>query len=120
MAVRPSEGGKTLITPDEVTRQALTERGLGSREHPAVSVELYGSLAIRSGKSRVALRADTIRTALAVLAAAEPILARLLGPAAKLAETHRFSINGRTITTDLDAPLKAGDHLIVFSASVGG
>lgn len=109
-----------LFSSEEATREALTRRGLCSKEHPAVSVELYGSLAIRSGQSRVALRADTIRTALAVLALAQPALVRLLGPTDQLAENHRFSINGRTITTDLDAPLKEGDHLILFSASVGG
>jgi molybdopterin converting factor small subunit len=109
-----------LLSADETNRAALTRRGLCSQEHPAVSVELYGSLAIRSGQSRVALRADTIRTALAVLLLAQPNLARLLGPPETLAENHRFSINGRTITTDLDTPLKEGDHLILFSASVGG
>jgi len=109
-----------VLFSEEADRDALTRQGLCLKEHPAVSIELYGSLSIRSGLARVALRADTIRGALSVLVLAQPTVARLLGPLDKLAEYHRFSINGRAITTDLDTPLKEGDRLVLFSASVGG
>ena len=109
-----------LLSPDEEIRESLTRRGVCSANHPAVGVELYGSLRIRSGRSRIPMRADSIRTAMSVLLLAEPGLKRLLPPVDQLAENHRFSINGRTITTDLDTPLQEGDLLILFNASVGG
>ncbi len=92
----------------------------GASAHPAVRVELYGSLRIRTGQADVALRADSIRTAMGVLREARPELKRLLPLVAQLPETHRFSINGHAVTTDLDTPLREGDHVVLFSASVGG
>ena len=109
-----------LLSKDDAVLESLTRRGLCSPEHPAVSVELYGSLRIRSGQSRIELRADTIRTAMEVMLRVHPALAKRLPPVHQLTENHRFSINGHVITTDLDTPLKEGDHLILFSASVGG
>lgn len=92
----------------------------GSTAHPQVRVELYGSLRIRTGRPAVTLRADSIRTALRGLVAALPEVARVLPPEDELPRTHRFSINGASVTTDLDTPLREGDQLVLFSASVGG
>jgi molybdopterin converting factor small subunit len=83
-------------------------------------VELYGSLRIRAGQAAVAMRADTIRTAMELLLEARPELKRLLPGPERLPETHRFSINGLTVTTDLDTFLSDGDRVVLFSASVGG
>jgi molybdopterin converting factor small subunit len=102
------------------TPASRTERQWGAPGHPAVSVELYGTLRIRTGRTAVALRADSIRTAMRVLVEAVPGLTRLLPPEEELPSTHRFSINGSAVTTDLDTPLREGDHLVLFSASVGG
>ena len=98
----------------------LPEREWGAAAHPAVSVELYGTLRIRTGRPALALRADSIRTALRLLREALPELARHLPPEEELPHTHRFSINGGAVTTDLDTPLREGDHVVLFSASVGG
>jgi molybdopterin converting factor small subunit len=87
---------------------------------PAVHVELYGSLRMRSGQASIALRANSIRTALSLLVETLPELKRLLPTVEELPLTHRFSVNGHTVTTDLDTPLHDGDHLVLFSASVGG
>ena len=92
----------------------------GSSAHPQVRVELYGSLRIKTGRPAVTLRADSIRTALRGLLASVPEAARILPPEDELPRTHRFSINGAAVTTDLDTPLREGDQLVLFSASVGG
>jgi molybdopterin converting factor small subunit len=110
-AARTASGSPAGIPP---------EREWGAAAHPAVTVELYGTLRIRAGRPAVALRSDSIRTALRLLREALPALARHLPPEADLPRTHRFSINGGAVTTDLDAPLREGDHLVLFSASVGG
>lgn len=99
---------------------APPDRTWGAAAHPAVSVELYGTLRLRSGRPAVALRADSIRTALRLLREALPELGRHLPPENELPHTHRFSINGSAVTTDLDTPLREGDHVVLFSASVGG
>jgi molybdopterin converting factor small subunit len=85
-----------------------------------VFVELYGTLRIRTGQASVPVHAATIRAAMRALAETRPEIGRLLPPVEQLALTHRFSINGRGVTTDLDTPLVEGDRLILFSASVGG
>ncbi len=111
---------EALRAPDEAFLERLVRDGVCLVEHPVVQVELYGSLRLRTGRAAVPLHADTIRTAMAALLKTYPALTRLLPPLEQLAETHRFSINGRTVTTDLATPLHAGDQVILFSASVGG
>jgi hypothetical protein len=112
-----SDGGRAA---NRVEPGAPLLRVWGDAAHPAVSLELYGTLRIRAGRPAVALRADSIRTAMRLLLEALPELARHLPPEADLPRTHRFSINGGAVTTDLDAALREGDHLVLFSASVGG
>jgi len=101
-------------------RQALVASGICLPAHPGVTVELYGSLRIRSGIEQVPMRADTIGTAVAVLRRVLPQASRLLPEGPGLADHFRFSINGRAVTTDLATALAEGDRVIVFSASVGG
>lgn len=108
------------VVDPSVDRRSLVEAGVCQERHPAVTVELYGSLRLKSGRELVPMRADTIATAVAVLRRACPPLSRLLPDGDALTENFRFSINGRTVTTDLSAPLREGDRLILFSASVGG
>jgi molybdopterin converting factor small subunit len=101
-------------------RQALVASGVCLPAHPGVTVELYGSLRLKTGRDQVPMRADTIGTALAVLRRALPQAERLLPRGPALAENFRFSVNGRSVTTDLATELLEGDRVIVFSASVGG
>jgi hypothetical protein len=101
-------------------REQLIHRGICQADHPAIEFELYGSLRIRTGFAQIPLRADSIRTAVLALLRLQPAIERLLPPVDHLADSHRFSINGSAVTTDLDTPLREGDHLILFSASVGG
>ena len=101
-------------------REQLIRRGICQADHPAIRVELFGSLRIRSGQSHIPMRADTIRTAIIALLQTQPSFARLLPPLEQLPESHRFSVNGMAVTTDLDTPLHEGDNLMLFSATVGG
>jgi molybdopterin converting factor small subunit len=101
-------------------RRALVETGVCDPAHPAVTVELYGSLRLKAARDAVPMRADTLATAVSIVKRVCPPLARLLPDGAALAENFRFSINGRTVTTELATLLAEGDRVLVFSASVGG
>jgi hypothetical protein len=104
----------------ESCRAALAALGLCDAARPAVTLELYGGLRLRSGCRTLPLHAGTVGEALVVLRAVYPKAARLL-PADGSADGHyRFSLNGRAVTDDATHSLREGDHLIVFSASVGG
>jgi molybdopterin converting factor small subunit len=105
---------------DQGIRDQMIRQGICLADHPAIRLELFGSLRIRSGQTHVPMRADTIRTAMTALLKSHPALVRLLPPIEELPESHRFSINGTVVTTDLDTPLQEGDNLMLFSATVGG
>lgn len=108
------------VVDTSAERRSLVEAGLCQEHHPAVTVELYGSLRLKAGRAVVPMRADTIATAVVVLRRVCPPVARLLPEGDALTENFRFSVNGHAVTTDLSAPLREGDRLILFSASVGG
>ncbi len=110
----------TQLAASAEHRRTLVETGVCQSVHPAVTLELYGSLRLKTGRDVLAIRAETIATAVAVLKRVCPQALRLLPEGAALAENFRFSINGRTVTTDLATALREGDHVILFSASVGG
>jgi molybdopterin converting factor small subunit len=101
-------------------RAALVAQGVCDPAHPPVTVELYGGLRMRGGRAQVPLHADTIRRAVQVLRRALPQLTRVLPDGDEVRAHVRFSVNGQRVTDDLDLPLRAGDRLVVFSASVGG
>lgn len=101
-------------------RRLLVERNICNEALPAVIVELYGNLRIKSGCSQIPLHASTIREAIALLYRVLPRAERLLHRPEEITEHFRFSINGHEVTTDLDHRLRDGDRLILFSASVGG
>ncbi|HEX9841132.1 MAG TPA: MoaD/ThiS family protein [bacterium] len=111
--------GTVLATPEQC-RAALARLGLCDAARPAVTLELYGGLRLKAGCRVLPLHAGTVGEALEVLRAACPKVARLLPAAEELGEHYRFSLNGRGVTADLGHALQSGDHLIVFSASVGG
>ena len=121
----PTGNEPTVVLPPEAggadaVRKALIAQGVCDPAHPAVTVELYGSLRLRSGRAEVPLHADSIRRAVQVLCRALPQMALALADGNELSTHFRFSINGQRVAGDLGLPLRAGDHLIVFSASVGG
>ena len=111
---------QTAAVSDQGIRDQLIQQGICQPDHPAIRVELFGTLRVRSGQSYVPMHANTIRTAMSALMRSHPGIARLLPPLDQLSDSHRFSINGKTVTTDLDTPLREGDTLLLFSATVGG
>ena len=101
-------------------RDALTHMGFCQPEHPAVTMELYGNLQMKTGSRELPCRADTLGTLHQILLAVFPEVNRLLPQAEELSAYYRFSINGEVITVDLNHPLKDGDQVMLFSATVGG
>ena len=87
---------------------------------PAVTLELYGSLRLKTGCEVLALRAHTLGEAGKVLLRAYPALGGLIRDDATLRDHYRFSLNGLHVVTDPSKPLNDGDHVLLFSASVGG
>ncbi len=110
-------------TPPEdaaALRALLVARGFCAGDAPAISLELYGGLRLRTGCEVLPLHAATVGAALEALRRIFPVVERLLPNTGELGEYYRFSINGKTVTTDLEQRLVEGDRLILFSASVGG
>lgn len=115
--------GCTVATPldsAEAYRRALAHHGLCDSAQAAVTLELFGSLRIRTGAADLPIHADTVGRALQALRRICPETEKLLPPEGELGEHFRFSINGQTVTTELAHPLREGDRLILFSATVGG
>lgn len=121
LRVPPGLRGLLVAAPTpEAFRAALVRRGWCDGRQAPVVVELYGGLRLKSGCDRVPLHADSVAEALAALERACPEVRRLLPPGPELLEHYRFAVNGRHVVSDLAHPLRPGDHLILFSASVGG
>ncbi len=113
--------GPALPVRDEDTyRRALAWLGLCDPAAPAVTLELYGNLRIRTGCAGLPIHAGTVAAAVAALFRVHPEAGRLLGPPERLGEHFRFALNGEAVTTDPEYPLRAGDRLVLFSAAVGG
>jgi molybdopterin converting factor small subunit len=111
---------ETPLEDAAALRALLVARGFCAGDAPAVSLELYGGLRLRTGCEVLPLHAETVGAALEALRRIFPVVERLLPNHEELGEYYRFSINGKTVTTDLEQPLAEGDQLILFSASVGG
>jgi len=84
-----------------------------------VIVEFYGVPRLRAGRSQVAVEADTVGAALAVVAEACPALADVLADD-RLAAHYLLSANGERFLTDLDEELTTGTVLLLLSADAGG
>lgn len=112
--------GETLPGDAGEIRASLVKAGHCQPEKPAVTLELYGGLRIKSGCSVLPLHAMNIAEAIGVLRRVFPKADDLLPDEKELGDHYRFSINGKTVTRDLSHPLANGDRLILFSASVGG
>ena len=108
------------VEDEAAMRALLVTRGFCAGDAPAVSLELYGGLRLKTGCEVLPLRAGTVGAALDALRRIFPVVERLLPADGEMGEYYRFSINGKTVTTDLEQPLAEDDHLILFSASVGG
>lgn len=84
-----------------------------------VIVEFYGVPRLRAERAQLAVEADTIRTALAAVAAACPGLADLF-VGDRLAPHYLLSVNGDRFVTALDSELLPGTVLLLLSADAGG
>jgi molybdopterin-guanine dinucleotide biosynthesis protein A/molybdopterin converting factor small subunit len=110
----------TRLDSPQAYRRALAHLGFCDASHPAVTLELYGNLRIRTGCGQLPLHGDSVATVCQVLQRVYPEAAKWLPKPEQLPEHFRFAINGDEVVTDLDHPLRENDHLIVFSATVGG
>jgi molybdopterin converting factor small subunit len=124
-ALLPADVCARLVPPvapesPEAARAALAVLGLCDPARPAVTLELYGGLRLRTGCRALPLHAGTVREALDVLREVYPKSRRLMPDDGAADGHYRFSINGRDVTADEAHVLRAGDQVIVFSASVGG
>ena len=108
------------VRTDSDCRRALVRLGYCDGARPAVSLELFGGLRLKSGCRMLPMHAGTIGEALEVLSRVYPKAGRLLPRPEELGRHYRFSVNGTDVTTDLAYPLGENDQLILFSASVGG
>ncbi len=117
----PAECGvATVVDSPESYRAALARLGFCDGAQPPITLELYGNLRIKTGCAGLPIHAGTVGAAYGALQSIYPDLKRWLPESEKLAAHLRFSINGNRVTTDLDYPLRDGDHVILFSATVGG
>ena len=115
--------GLTIVTrldSPQAYRRALAHHGLCEPTDPAITLELYGNLRIRTGCGALPMRAGDVGTAFRVFRAVYPEAARWMPENEDLPEHFRFSINGGEVTTNLDHALQENDQLILFSATVGG
>ena len=110
----------TRVDSPEAYRRALAHLGFCDGAHPAVTLELYGNLRIRTGCGELPIHGDSVRTVCRVLQRVYPESCKWLPEPEQLAEHFRFSINGGEVVAELDHPLRENDHLILFSATVGG
>ena len=116
-------GGASVATrmdSMEGYRRALVHHGFCDSSQASITLELYGNLRIKTGCEHLPIHAATVLGALEVLRRVYPEAERLLPEDASVAEHFRFSINGGEVTTALHHSLVEGDHLILFSATVGG
>ena len=107
------------MTP-EALRALLVSRGLCDPQAPEVVLELTGVLRLRTRCALLPLHAAKLSDALDVLLSVCPEAARFIADTAAVSEHYRFSINGRTVTSDPAHALSPGDHVLLFNASVGG
>ncbi len=84
-----------------------------------VTVEFYGVPRHRAGRPAMTVEAETVRAALAAVAAACPWLADVL-TGDRLAPHYLLSVNGERFVTELDAELVPGTVLLLLSADAGG
>ena len=123
-AILPGDNGgltiaSSLNSADDY-RRALARLGFCDPEHPSITLEIFGNLRIRTGCGILPIRGDSVDTALRVFRGIYPEAYKWLPDNDELPDHFRFSINGGGVTTKLDHPLEDNDHLILFSATVGG
>lgn len=109
-------------TPDEYAALLRRLDGAPRAAGQAIGVtfELYGVARLRAGRQSIAVRGDTIGSAIAALERACPVLAGPVLEAGRLNRHFRLSLNGRSFVSDPDHPLSEGDTLILMSAEAGG
>jgi len=117
-----SSQSMAMVSVDSVEGylEALSALEMIDPSHPAITVELYGNLRIQTGCDLLPMRCERLGGICDILRRVYPAQDRLIPDAESLAAHFRFSINGKTVSTNPDLVLSAGDHVILFSATVGG
>src|SRR5262245_36725599 len=85
-----------------------------------VAVEFFGIPRLRAGRAELAVKAATVRDALAAVAEACPLLRDVAAPGGRVPPHYLLSFDGQRFVTDPDQPLAAGARLLILSADAGG
>lgn len=85
-----------------------------------MTVELFGTARLRAGHSEIALEAETIAQALALLARDVPALSGSVILGDRVHPAFRLSLNGDRFVSDPSQALLPDDRLLLLSADVGG
>ena len=86
----------------------------------SVRVEFYGIARQRAGVESIDVDATSLSEAIVRLTARLPRLAESCFDDQRLRSGYLANINGRTFTTNPNAPLSDGDCLMILSADAGG
>ncbi len=85
-----------------------------------VTIELYGTLRLKTGQAVVPLLASSVQEALSSLRGRFPALGEAISPEGHLHAAYRICLNGHHFPTDPATPLQTGDCLLLIAADAGG
>lgn len=85
-----------------------------------VTIEFYGIVRRRTGRTDLVVSAVTVRDALLNAIATCPALQHMVQANGQLAAHWLLSLNGERFLDDLSEPLNDGARLLVLSADAGG
>ena len=89
-------------------------------EAPEITVEFFAVPRLRAGRASLSVRATTLVELLSAVDDACPELRCVVGAVCRLNPQYLLSINGERFVTELTAPIRAGDRVLLLSADVGG
>lgn len=85
-----------------------------------MTIELFGIARLRAGRAIVEVEASTVAEALLALARSCPNAVPEVVDHGQLGCHFMASLNGGPFGLDLDAPVEAGDSLIILGSQAGG